>query len=790
MEFGSKKHHDQKSLTTRGPITIFSQLINSVMLIGGCISKIYVFCSRSLGKRLTNLASPTQAWLWHRRLSHLNFDYINLLSKKDVVIGLPKLKYVKDQLCSSCEVSKAKRSSFKSKTVPSSKGRLNLLHMDLCGPMRVASINGKKYILVIVDDYSRYTWTLFLRSKDETPEVLKDFLTMIQRNLQAPVISVRTDRGTEFLNKTLNAFFKEEGIEHQTSTPRTPEQNGVVERRNRTLVEAARTMLSASKLPLFFWAEAIATACYTQNRSIIIPTHEKTAYHIINDRKPSIKHLHIFGCTCYLTRDGENLDKMKEKGDPCILVGYSTQSKGYRVYNKRTRLIVESIHLRFDEIKEMSETSVANDTSGLVPQRQKASDYDNPDPAPELQNVSPSADTTSSSPTDDSAQQDTLPLMNIHPTTEPSTPTHVNAEENNNDQAEFTNPFCTPVQEIAESSSRNIDEQDMQQMLKQAKILKGGCLNGLSALKSNFTRILEQGITKSEFERAFSHIFGEDVDTFTRTFSQNMDTLEQQLTKETILESNCQNAFRVLKTQFEKIFSSVLIKPSSLDGMYARKDFHAYTSMEPQLFKEIILKNFDFIEDYMLKTIIHAQTIQKRLDDKKLQIQECTVQEVKALDAISEDKAKKSCMKSNLTRRFSEIGSMASFKVLETQFQMFIKSRMYLDDEFVVMTRNYFLTIHSNSLIIEFCDTLIQHMEYVKKSIDEGTNINEDNQDRIYDEEPMAEVQTTAEINIFATGQQHTEQPEFNNEREVDQNAEQCQWTHVICLAILTDNLQ
>nr|GEV24937.1 hypothetical protein [Tanacetum cinerariifolium] len=161
-------------------------------------------------------ATPTQAWLWHRRLSHLSFDYINLLLKKDNVIGLPKLK-------------------------------LNLLHMDLCGPMRVASINGKKYILVIVDDYSRYTWTLFLHSKDETPEVLKDFLT-----------------------------------------------NGVVKRRNRTLVEAARTMLSALQLPLFFWAEAIATACYTQNRSIIIPTHGKTAYHIINDRKPSIKHLHIF----------------------------------------------------------------------------------------------------------------------------------------------------------------------------------------------------------------------------------------------------------------------------------------------------------------------------------------------------------------------------------------------------------------------------------------------------------------------------------------------------------------
>nr|GEZ34605.1 hypothetical protein [Tanacetum cinerariifolium] len=164
-------------------------------------------------------ASPTQAWLWHRRLSHLNFNYINLLSKKDIVIGLPKLKYVKDQLYSSCELSKAKRSSFKSKAVPSPKGRLNLLHMDLCGPMRVASINRKKYILVIIDDYSRYTWTLFL------------------------LIIVRTDRGIEFLNKTLNAFFKEEVIEHQTYTTRTPEQNGVVERRNHTLVEAARTML-------------------------------------------------------------------------------------------------------------------------------------------------------------------------------------------------------------------------------------------------------------------------------------------------------------------------------------------------------------------------------------------------------------------------------------------------------------------------------------------------------------------------------------------------------------------
>ncbi|GJT16891.1 retrovirus-related pol polyprotein from transposon TNT 1-94 [Tanacetum coccineum] len=125
-------------------------------------------------------ASTSQAWLWHRRLSYLNFDTINLLAKKNIVNGLPQLKFFKDHLCSSCELDKAKRIGFKSKTTPSSKRRLNLLHMDLCGPMRVESINGNKYILVIVDDYSRYTWTHFLRSKDETPDVLIDFLRMIQ----------------------------------------------------------------------------------------------------------------------------------------------------------------------------------------------------------------------------------------------------------------------------------------------------------------------------------------------------------------------------------------------------------------------------------------------------------------------------------------------------------------------------------------------------------------------------------------------------------------------------------
>ncbi|GKB38648.1 retrotransposon protein, putative, ty1-copia subclass, partial [Tanacetum coccineum] len=176
--------------------------------------------------------------------------------------------------------------------------------------------------------------------------------------LHAQVRTVRTDKGTKFLNKTLHVYFAQEAIKHQTSTARTPKQNSVVERWNGTLVEAARTMLSAAKVALFFWTEAIATTCFTQNRSLVITLHEKTHYHIINGQKSSVKFFYIFGSLCYIIGDGENLDKMKEKSDACIFVGYSTQSRAYRVYNKRIRVIVETVHVNVDGLLHMASDHV------------------------------------------------------------------------------------------------------------------------------------------------------------------------------------------------------------------------------------------------------------------------------------------------------------------------------------------------------------------------------------------------------------------------------------------------
>nr|GFB70766.1 retrovirus-related Pol polyprotein from transposon TNT 1-94 [Tanacetum cinerariifolium] len=198
---------------------------------------------------------------------------------------------------------------------PIKKNSIFFIWICACGPMRVESVNGKKYILVIVDDYSRFTWVKFLRSKDETSMFIIKFLKLIQVRLNVPVRRIRTDNGIEFVNQTLRDYYEEVGISHETSVARSPQQNGVVERRNRTLIEAARTMLIYAQAPLFLRAEAVATACFTQNRSIIRLCHEKTPYELMHSKQPDLSYFHVFGALCYPTNDGENVRKLQPKAD-------------------------------------------------------------------------------------------------------------------------------------------------------------------------------------------------------------------------------------------------------------------------------------------------------------------------------------------------------------------------------------------------------------------------------------------------------------------------------------------
>ncbi|GJV53966.1 retrovirus-related pol polyprotein from transposon TNT 1-94 [Tanacetum coccineum] len=246
---------------------------------------------------LMSKATSTKSWLWHRRLSYFYFGTINQLTSKDLVDGLPKFKYDKDHLCLACEQGKIKKASFPPKLVPSTEPKLKLLHMNLCGLMRVESINGKKYILVIVDDYSRYTWIYFLHTKDEAPDMIINFINQVQRNLKAQILKIRTDNET---------------------------------------------------------AEAIATTCFTQNPSLVHTRYNKTPYELTRGRKPNVQYFHVFGSLCYPKNDRDDLGKMKSKADICILIGYSESSRGFRIYNRQTKKIMETIHVKFDELASMA----------------------------------------------------------------------------------------------------------------------------------------------------------------------------------------------------------------------------------------------------------------------------------------------------------------------------------------------------------------------------------------------------------------------------------------------------
>ncbi|KAI3728046.1 hypothetical protein L6452_16674 [Arctium lappa] len=309
--------------------------------------------SSSFGTNICFVSENTakRCWLWHKRLSHLNFKTLNVLSNQELVTGMPKLSFVKEKLCAACEKEKHTKSSFKSKQCFSITQPLQMLHMDLCGPVSTPSLSGRRYILVIIDEFTRYTWVFFLRYKSDTTEEIIKFIKKSEVLNGQLVRSVRSDNRTEFKKSMLDDFFNEKGISQNFSVVRTPQQNGVVERKNITLCEAARSMLSESHLPIYFWAEVINTACFTQNRSIIVKRHNKTPYEVFYGRKPNIGFLHVFGCVCYILNDRENLGKFDPKADEGIFVGYSLTSKAFRVYNLRRNCIDESIHVKFDDLK-------------------------------------------------------------------------------------------------------------------------------------------------------------------------------------------------------------------------------------------------------------------------------------------------------------------------------------------------------------------------------------------------------------------------------------------------------
>ncbi|GJY49394.1 putative ribonuclease H-like domain-containing protein [Tanacetum coccineum] len=294
-------------------------------------------------------ATSDESKLWHRRLGHLNFKIMNKLVKENLVRGLPSKLFENNQTCVACQKGKQHRASCKSKTENSISLPLHLLHMYLFGPTFVKSLMKKMYCLVVINYYNRFTWVFFLATKDETSGILKSFITGIENLVDHKVKVIRCDNGTEFKNREMNQFYEMKGFLRQFSIARTPQQNGVLKRRNRTLTETARTMLANSKLPTTFWANAVNTAYYVQNRVLVVKPHNKTQYELFHGRTPTLSFMKPFGYPVTILNTIDHLGKFDGKADEGFFVGYSLNSKAFRVFNSRIRIVEENLHIRFSE---------------------------------------------------------------------------------------------------------------------------------------------------------------------------------------------------------------------------------------------------------------------------------------------------------------------------------------------------------------------------------------------------------------------------------------------------------
>ncbi|GJU36593.1 retrovirus-related pol polyprotein from transposon TNT 1-94 [Tanacetum coccineum] len=329
-----------------------SKIIKNGITLGKGIRKngLYIMKMGNSPKDALCLTSiDDTSTLWHRRLGHANMRLIQSLSSKELVRNLPKLKFEK-HFCDACNVGKQVHESHKAKNMVSTSKCLELLHMDLFGPSAVQSYGGNFYTLVIVDDYSRYTWTRFLKHKNEAFDHFEILSKKIQNQKGCPIISIRTDHGREFDNEVqFGAFCDANGITHNFSAPRTPQSNGVVERKNRTLQEMSRTLLNEQSIPQKFWCNAVDTSTYILNRILIRPFLGKTPYELFKGRKPNLEYFKVFGCKCFILNTKDYLTKFDPKSTEGIFLGYSPNSKAYVVLNKETMKVEESLNVKFDE---------------------------------------------------------------------------------------------------------------------------------------------------------------------------------------------------------------------------------------------------------------------------------------------------------------------------------------------------------------------------------------------------------------------------------------------------------
>ncbi|KAL8145114.1 hypothetical protein AgCh_003359 [Apium graveolens] len=289
-------------------------------------------------------------WLWKSRLGHVNFKAMALMSAENMVHRLPRISQP-SYACSGCLMSKQARRPFPSQSSYSAKNALELVHGDLCGPITPSTPAGNRYILRLVDDFSRVMWIYLLKNKNEAFDAFKRFRSLVESGPEKKIKSFRSDRGGKFMSKDFLAYCEENGINRQFTAPYSPQQNGVVERRNRTMMEMARSLLREMKLPNYFCGEAVRHAIYLLNRLPTRAVSGITPYEAWCKRKPYLEHIRVFGCLAYMNVPTVNLKKLDNRSLPVIHLRKEPGTKAYRLYNPVTKTVHVSRDVFFVERK-------------------------------------------------------------------------------------------------------------------------------------------------------------------------------------------------------------------------------------------------------------------------------------------------------------------------------------------------------------------------------------------------------------------------------------------------------
>jgi transposase InsO family protein len=338
-------------LFSDGGVIVFRRSDDSIAFKGVFEGQLYLvdFNENTAEISTCLIAKTNMGLLWHRRQAHVGMKNLHKLLKGEHILGLTNVHFEKDRVCSARQAGKQVGAHHPHKNIMTTDRPLELLHMDLFSPIAYISIGGGKYCLVIVDDFSHFTWIFFLQEKSQTQETLKGFLRRAQNEFGLRIKKIRSDNGTEFKNSQIEGFLEEKGIKHEFSSPYTPQQNGVVERKNRTLLDMARTMLDEYKTLDRFWAEAINTACYSINWLYLHQILKKTSYELLTGKKPNVSYFRVFSSKCFILIKRGRKSKFAPKAVEGFLLGYDSNTRAYRVCNKSTGLDEVSCDVVFDE---------------------------------------------------------------------------------------------------------------------------------------------------------------------------------------------------------------------------------------------------------------------------------------------------------------------------------------------------------------------------------------------------------------------------------------------------------